>query len=258
MDYLVKVRGVHFVDAVKLLTENIPLSNNHDNNSIKAIPPPKSKAPPKPFVLPKANKNTDRVTAYLRGRGISNEIINRCIKAGVIYESIAHRCIFVGKDGDTPKFAFERGTSDDWKKDVAGSNKQFSFTLPPTNPSSQNLVVTESAVDCLAHLTIHEIGQTGFDGHRLSLSGVSSTALYGFLERNPQINNIRLSLDNDIVGKEATNRIIKELFNDKRFSNVKITVAPAPLGKDYSDTIQAIHQLNMKQHKLDRSHEAAF
>ena len=270
LDFLVKVRGLHFVDAVKSLTDGMYFSSYHENDSrkdnntsYKTSPPPKlkPKAPPKPqkpFTLPKAHRNADRVIAYLRGRGISKEIINRCIKAGILYESTARRCVFVGKDGNIPKFACERGTTDDWKKDVAGSNKQFSFTLPPENPNSQNLIVTESPIDCLAHFSIHELGQTGFDGHRLSLGGVSSLALTSFLERNPQISNIQLCLDNDKAGMEATNRIIKELLSDRRYGNIKITVAPPPIGKDYTDTLQAIQQLNMKQHKSNRSHEAVF
>ena len=263
LDFLVKVRGVHFVDAVQSLTAGRYFSQDRDKTISKASPtlprpPPKPAKPTKPLSLPKPNKNCDKVFAYLRGRGISKTAINHCITAGTLYESTAHRCVFVGKDGDKPKFACERGTADDWKKDVAGSNKQFSFTLPPENPNSQNLVVTESPIDCLAHFTIHEIGQTGFDGHRLSLGGVSSLALTSFLERNPQISNIQLCLDNDKAGKEATARIVKELLGDKRFSNLKITVAPPPIGKDYADTLQAVQQLNMQQHKIHRSNEAVF
>ena len=83
LDFLVKVRGLHFVDAVKSLTDGVHHSINHENSSYKTAEPPKPKPkakpkPKKPFVLPKANKNSDRVIAYLRGRGISKEIINLC------------------------------------------------------------------------------------------------------------------------------------------------------------------------------------
>lgn len=169
------MRGVPFVDAVLLLTEGRYFSQYQENTAPKASPSPKP--PPKPFSLPKPNKNNDKVFAYLRGRGISGTVISRCIKQGTLYENSNHRCVFVGKDGDKPKFACERGITEDLKKDVAGSDKRFSFTLPPENPNSQNLVVTEAPIDCLAHFSIHEAGQTGFDGHRLSLGGVSSLAL---------------------------------------------------------------------------------
>ena len=256
LDFLIKVRGVSFVDAVQSLTDGVHLSQYNEKSVQKAEQQPK---PSKPFNLPMPNKNNDRVIAYLRGRGISKELINRCINAGILYECAKHRCVFVGKDGDIPKFACERGTTDDWRKDVSGSNKRFGFTLPPENPNSTTLAVFESTVDSMAHHCIHDIGQTGWDGHRLSLGGVSSLALISFLERNPNITNIQLCLDNDKAGKEATSRIIKELLSDKRFSHMKITVAPPPIGKDYADTLKAIQQLNKEKSKSNyRPHEAVF
>ena len=261
LDFLIKIRGYHFVDAVLSLTEGRYFSQHHEKTEAKANSPPKalSKASPKALILPKPNKNNDRTFAYLRGRGISKTAINRCINMGLLYESEKHRCVFVGKDGDKPKFACERGTTDDWKKDVLGSDKRFSFSLPPENlNNSSTLAVFESPADSLAHFSIHEMGQTGWDGHRLSLGGSSSIALNSFLERNPGITNIQLCLDSDKAGKEATNRIIRELLNDKRFSDKRITAVPPPIGKDYADTAKAIQQLNMKEHKINRSHEAVF
>jgi len=250
LDFLVKIRGVHFVDAVLSLTGGYALQPEQDNYASKARPPPKPPPKPKPFTLPKPNRNADRAVAYLRGRGISKTVINRCISAGLLYENGKHNCVFVGKDGDKPKFACERGTADDTKKDVAGSDKRFSFTLSPENPNGSNtLAVFESPIDSLAHFSIHEMGQTAWDGHRLSLGGVSSLALISFLERNPDITNIHLCLDSDKAGKEATTRIISELLSDKRFSDKKISVAPPPIGKDYADTLKAIQQLHMEKSK---------
>jgi len=251
LDYLMKVHNMGFVDAVQSLTNGV-----YQHKELpKMNSPPKAKTPPKPFRLPKANRNIDRVYAYLRGRGISKELIKRCLYAGILYESTSHRCVFVGKDGNTPKFACERGTVDDWKKDVSGSNKQFSFVLPPENPEANTintLAVFESPIDTLAHHEIHDIGQTGWKGFRLSLGGVSSLALTSFLDRHPEIKNVQLCFDNDTAGKDATNRIIKELLSDKRFSHLKITIAPPPIGKDYADTLQAVRQLNIEKTKTDR------
>jgi len=246
------------VDAVQSLTGGSVLSSYQEQSTPQAKP----SKPAKPFKLPPPNKNNDLAISYLRGRGIGKDVINRCIKLGILYESVKHRCVFVGKDGDTPKFACERGTTDDWKKDVAGSSKRFSFVLPPVGPDghgANTLAVFESPADALAHQTIHDIGQTGWDGHRLSLGGISSVALNGFLERHPTITNIQLCLDADVVGKEATGRIIRELFSDKRYSHMKITIAPPPIGKDYADTLQAIRQLNIDKSKSNhRPHEAVF
>ena len=257
LDFLVKVRGVDFVDAVQTLTGGAAVSYKQVAPIPKAHSPPK---PSKPFVLPKQNKNNDRAIAYLRGRGIDKEVISRCIKLGLLYENDKHRCVFVGKDGDIPKFACERGTDGELKKDIVGSSKQFSFALPPENTNNNaTLAVFESPADALAHASIHKVGQTEWDGYRLSLGGVNSIPLHSFLERNPTITNIQLCLDNDKAGKEATGRIIKELLSEKRFSHLKITIAPPPIGKDYADTAKSIQQLNMNKSKSNyRPHEAVF
>ena len=295
LDFLIKVRGAHFVDAVLTLTGGNALSayktaenNRNQQSAKKPIPQQQSKShqqphqsrqppsqkqqqPQKPFVLPKPNRNNDRVLAYLRGRGIERDVIHRCIKAGILYESSKHTCVFVGNDENSKaRFAFERSMADDTKKDVSGSSKKYGFCLPPkalqseqpTNSGNEQgksvLAVFESPVDALAHASVHEIGQTGWDGHRLSLGGVSSAALNGFLERNPQITAIQLCLDNDRAGQDATKRIITELLSDKRYSQMKITVAPPPIGKDYADTMLAIKQNCIGLSDINRQKQAAF
>ena len=251
LDYLVKVEGMKFVDAVQHLTGGIAPSYQRT-----VLPQPRA-SPIKqrrPFVLPERNRNNDRAYAYLRGRGIGKEIINRCIADGLLYESAkTHRCVFVGKDGDSvAKFACERGTRDDWKKDVVGSDKRFSFHLPPsTDFGHKNLAVFESAIDVLAHHEIHRMEQSGKDGYRLSLGGTSPLALASFLERNPQIKNVTLCLDNDEAGINATAKIIESLGRNKH--EVKITVRPPPHGKDYADSLAAIQQQNIQQPTRQRA-----
>ena len=204
LDFLIKVEGMGFVEAVETLTGKAAPAYQRIVTAEPRASPPK-----RPFKLPEPNRNNDRVYAYLRGRGVGKELINRCFVDGLIYESArTHRCVFVGKDGDAPKFACERGTRDDWKKDVVSSDKRFSFHLPPHGlPGQSNLAAFESAIDSLAH---HEL-YPDWDGYRLALSGTSSIALMSFLERNPQIENLMLCLDNDEAGINAANRIIEAL-----------------------------------------------
>ena len=252
LDFLVKVRGMDFVSAVQHLTDNGAVIYKAER------PPPKVEPiPSKPFTLPAKNTNNDRVTAYLRGRGIDRDIIKRCIDNGILYENAKmSNCVFVGYDGEKPRFACERGISDDYKKDVSGSNKRYSFVLPPKTPDSRNLTVCEAPCDVLAHASIHKMDGDRWDGWRLSLGGVGSIGLVSFLEHHPQIERVCLCLDNDKAGKDATDRIIRELLSDKRFSHLKITVTPPPMGKDYADTLQAILQLHKQKSHSDRSKEA--
>lgn len=250
LDFLIKVRGFGFVDAVLHLTDG--------TNTFHLSPPsmPKREKPQMPFTLPTANANNDHAIAYLRGRGIDKDIIMACVRAGTLYESRGKSCVFVGFDGDTPRFACERSIMGDMKRDVSGSNKRYGFVLPPQIPGSCSLVVAESPIDILSHACIHKLDGNKWDGYRLSLGGVSNLALKSFLERHPEIDHVWLSLDNDKAGMEATIRIIREFLTDKRYSHLKITVQPPPFGKDFNDTLGVVQQLNKEKALSDRQHKA--
>jgi len=245
LDFLVKERAVHFVDAVLALTDGYAITDN------KAMPNTLPPSLTKPFVLPKPNRNNDRVIAYLLKRGIGRSVIYRCIRIGTLYESDKHRCVFIGKDeNDYPRFACERGITDDFKKDISGSIKKYSFWVPPKGPKGHGnfiLALFESPIDSLAHASIHDFGETDWDGYRLSLGGTSSLALMSFLERHPQITKLYLCLDNDEPGRVATKRIIEELSKDGRFTHLRVAKAPAPVGKDYGDLLERMQQMNTQK-----------
>ena len=91
LDYLIKVKGLSFLDAVKAIM-----------GDAAALPfPCEEQAPEKPKVLllPDKNASSNRVTEYLFGRGIDYEIVCGCIQKGLIYESLPHHnAVFVGRD----------------------------------------------------------------------------------------------------------------------------------------------------------------
>ena len=98
LDYLVKVRGEKFTDAVgKLLGKAInPAPVSVKNNSLprKEIERPR-------LLLPEKAENNDKAKAYLFSRGIAPSIIMYCIEHNLIYESLPyHNCIFVGYHKD--------------------------------------------------------------------------------------------------------------------------------------------------------------
>lgn len=104
LDYLIKVKEYSFVEAVEQLTGMVR----------DWIPPPPAapKDEPKELLLPKKNKNCDRVIQYLFGRGIDYQLIQDCVADGTIFESADyHNTVFVGKDeSGTPKYAACRST----------------------------------------------------------------------------------------------------------------------------------------------------
>ena len=234
LDYLIKVEGVKFVDAVRALCEVSPVY----------IPPVSVPKPPKEFVLPPANGDNRRVFAYLMKRGISRRVIEACIRAGILYESAGyHNAVFVGRDEDgTARYAFLRGTFDmgkPFKREVSGSDKRFSFCLPPKT-ESRRVAVYEAAVETLAHLTLEGTA----DKYRLSLGGIYApadgqgsghfkppAALDAFLSRYPETEEIEICTNNDFAGRWAADHIAQAYADRYRI----VRNLPDREGCDYAD-----------------------
>jgi len=160
LDFLVKVRGMGFVQAVEAVLGSrggaVAYSNSPTGKTGRS-PPMSSKGtlskevpskevsqttnpkrwrfyPPKP--IPYSNK----AVAYLQRRGISPEVIGRAMEQGVLYESRYYNpnspyhntpvCVFAGKnDVGEIVYAALRGIDTDFRLDKAGSDKTFGFTL---------------------------------------------------------------------------------------------------------------------------------
>ena len=242
IDYLIKVRGYNFVDAVRCLA-------GEDYSVVATRSPPKSKPPPerKAFIMPPRNRDNERVIAYLQSRGIDRDVILDCIKRGALYESATwHNCCFVGRDENgKAKFATLRGTLGDsqgtvpFKRDADGSNKSFGFCLPPDNPQSNTLYVFESPIDLLSFDTLRKLGniepKDAQDGWRLSLGGTAMAALTHFIERhkfNNPIAHCVVCTDRDTAGDLAFSEIAEKL-------SIKVSRL-IPVGKDWNETLQQI------------------
>jgi hypothetical protein len=95
LDFLVKVRGMDFTEAVRLILQDKIVSFPAQSRS------PPVQATSKAFTLPERSDNNRRVFSYLCSRGIDPEIINHCIRHGKLYEERDHHnAVFVGFDGD--------------------------------------------------------------------------------------------------------------------------------------------------------------
>ena len=91
LDYLIKVRGYSFMEAIELIAGQA------------AIQPPVSvsaeKKTEKKLILPKPYRYQTYAVSYLQNRGIDMELIQYCLKTGQIYESENyHNVVFVGMD----------------------------------------------------------------------------------------------------------------------------------------------------------------
>ena len=238
LDYLIKVRDMPFVEAVRTLCgETAPVLSQ---------PVTKPPEQPRAFVLPEVARCATAAVSYLQRRGIDSEIISRCMKAGIFYESRKyHNCVFVGKDkAGKARFACMRGTMGDFKADAPGSDKRYNFCLPSADPSSGLLAVFESPIDALSLATLRKVKRTAWDQcNYLSLGGTSPLALLQFLHDHPEIKQVYLCLDNDKAGLDGMARIEAAIQNDKalqgRALNVERKPPPVEHGKDYNELLRA-------------------
>ena len=235
LDYLIKVRGYSFLEAVELLAER---ANIQPSLSVSENVPME-----KQLLLPKKNQDDQKVIAYLSGRGIDKEIIQFCLESGRVYESaFHHNVVFVGRDEkDNPKYAALRGIGTSFIGEANGSDKNYSFSIF-AEKSNDTVHLFESAIDLLSYATLAKLnGQDWKEMSFVSLSGVYSPAkkiedskvpiaLEKYLGSNPSVRKIRIHFDNDIAGRKAA-QTLKTILPDK----YEIVDEPPKAGKDFND-----------------------
>lgn len=259
LDYLIEIRGYDFTEAVTRLTcEGMPRASPYRPQS-----KPKPRKPAKLY-LPWSKKCATGYFKYLRKRGISTKVIQRCCALGLLYEGkykpnknekkYVPVCVFVGTDvTGKPKYACMRGIYETLKKDVYGSDKCYSFCLPPEKPHSSQVAVFEAPVDALSHATLQELEGWQWNGYRLSLGGTSHVALFAFLERHPEIKRVTLYMDNDLAGLKNAHKIRDMLREHPSFKHIRVGINPPREGKDYNEKLMS--KLQQLQSLPQRRHE---
>ncbi len=256
LDYLIKVRGMQFIEAMKILSDEtiIPALEASRNE----IPPPIRKI----LKLPERASSEYKVIRYLMGRGIDMEIIQDCIDKGLIYESLPyHNCVFVGYD-ESGKEAFACYRATNGKRilgDASGSNKQYSFRI---NSEGSTLHAFESAIDLLSYATIVKMKRGDWRAEPMvSLGGVyvpsgsrtgmkMPSALDNALKNHPDVNTVALHLDNDEAGRGAS-RAITEMLADRYC----VRDEPSPYGKDYNDYLVEIRKRQQERAARQKNRE---
>ena len=248
LDYLIKVKGYSFTEAVETIVSKGP---------VRPVVTPISKpASEKILRLPELSPTTYRVQEYLRNRGIHQSIIDHCIRGNILGETVNyHNAVFIGRDkAGVPRYAALRGTIGDFKKEVSGSDKHYSFSITE-NPNATTVHLFESAIDLMSYATLRLYETPNWkEDALLSLAGVFKTkrenvvpiALEQFLRDHPQIKTLRLHLDNDEVGRGAAQGIIGGLGDKYTVIN-----EPPPRGKDVNQFLQfrvgLLHRKEMYQ-----------
>lgn len=252
LDYLIKVRGMDFVEAVRTIMGNGSVSYPTYENS--------NSYEQQPLLLPERSSTSNVVVEYLFGRGIDYEIINECLDKELIIESLPyHNVVFIGYDENKePKYAAYRATNQSRiMGDCTGSKKQYSFRLTAENTGEVHLF--ECAIDLLSYATLLKLdGKDWRQFNLVSLAGVYSPkqkiedskvpiTLSRLLEKDKTIRQIVLHLDNDVAGRKATKAL--QTILPKEY---EVVDEPPAYGKDVNDFL--CKRLCIKE-KTERSFE---
>lgn len=236
IDYLMKVKNLSFISAVQTVMGNIkiqaPVSYAQQQKVEKKIK------------IPTKATNNNIAINYLLSRGIAKEVIEYCIKNKLLYqEEKTNNVVFLGYDSNNNiAYAFCRATNEQrFMREATGSNKRYSFKIKSEQKS--NVVhLFESSIDLLSYATfLHLTDRNWREENLLSLGGIYSSkydvektkvpiSLMEFLEKNPNINEVHLHLDNDLAGRNAS-----AFFQQVLSKKYKVINHTIPIGKDMNE-----------------------
>ena len=241
LDYLVKVEGMDFVSAVRLLNEMTPMPVSVQ--TAKAAPVQQQTS--RPIVLPPADRNAEVATAYLMHRGISPKVLRYCVGSGILYQTTRgsyRNCVFVGKDENgVPRSAFQRGCQGSYRGDVAGSQKQYGFLIPAEIETCDTVEIYEAPIDAMSGATLRQYKHDSpwRSVHYLALGGLNHQPIDYFLQQHPEAKRVSLCFDRDDPGRNFTKIVAKQLAE----RGYVVQDAPPAIGKDYNDYLLAARRL---------------
>lgn len=188
----------------------------------------------KTLQMPEKSTDYKRAIAYLcKTRKIDYDIVKKLIaEKKIIQEAKTNNVGFVAYDEDgQAKHIFLRGTMSDksFKKDAPGSDKAYPFTFGGSE-ESKRVYVFEAAIDALSHATIAKRCGKETGDYRITLNGVSSEGLDGFLKRHKNVKEIVVYTDNDEAGEKCARSIAETKSGEYKLYRQK-----APLGKDWNE-----------------------
>lgn len=193
VDFVMEFFEKTFPEAVQMLIGEEPIT-------VSGVP-----VKPKKFCLPPRCESNTRIMKYLtEERKLPQDLIERFVADGVIYEDAKHHnVVFVGIDvNGIPRYAHCRGTADKFRMDTTGSDKSCGFCY---RGKGTELYVFEAPIDMLSHIALYP---AGWEEHSyLSLGGVSPKALERFLSERKDIESVFIATDNDEVGNHAAEKL---------------------------------------------------
>lgn len=226
VDFVRKFMGKSFVEAVEYLLQ-------YNGEPLAEHPQQKRE----PFSLPEANKNMNRVFAYLiKQRGIDREVLYSFVHKRMVYESAKHHnAVFVGYDKNgVPRHAHKRSTASEgsYKRNGAGSQPEYSFHWVGTD---NKLYLFEAPIDLLSYITLHP---ESWRAHSYAAAcSVSDKVLFQMLMDHSNIHMVYICFDSDEPGQTAAQRISDKLFLRGIKSEILV-----PTRKDWNEDLVSIRR----------------
>lgn len=221
LQFLNYVHGLSHIEALNILLgdpktgERKKVIQSHLKPEVQSREPRQVKIFSLPPKIPGKYKN---LYAYLlQTRKIHKDVVSYYVHQRDIYENNKHSIVFVGKD-ETGK---ERSAS--WRFTssnqnfkirgcVEGSDKNYPFAKKGL---SNTVYVFESPIDLMSFQSFKllkdgkKFAVENLQSHYISLDGLATKGLDGYLEREKDISNIVFCLDNDRDGIKAKNNYTK-------------------------------------------------
>jgi hypothetical protein len=232
IDFIMKTENMNFKSAVEYLSKQTanakPLTFFPTGKEKTA----KFKNDERKLIMPSKDADNKKAFNYLLlERKIDKDILGRLFNLGKIYQDIKGNAVFVCSD-ISGKHTGSELKSKNFKGMCLGSNRLAgSFYIKSKSPI-KNIVITESAIDCLSYAVIKKSSNTIY----ISTAGVISYPtefIKSCLKKYP-IEKIIIGYDCDIPGQNFARNL--KLSLEKEFNGVIEIEKPAK--KDWNDDLQ--------------------
>ncbi len=245
LDWCKEIKDMDFQSAMSLVLGENPQGERAERPKYQQHRSQPVSAEPKTLELSEKADTSKNVYAYLtKTRGIPANIVNDCLNSNLIYQDTRKNAVFVGYDGNTPKYAARRGTftpdgKEPFKRDCTGSDKNFAFKLEGRN--TDTIYVTEAAIDALSLAALEdEFNGSGAYKEKtyISTGGAGIDNAVEQFCKTHNVKTINICFDNDEAGKNGMEKIMKK-FREKGY---EVNDMRASMAHDYNDELLAYNQ----------------
>lgn len=231
IDFIKEFQNVDTSTAIKY-AENYYNENNLDNAT--AI---RMKSATKQLEIPTKVNTFAEVRKYLtNSRKIDKALVNKYIDDGILFQDDHANCVFVGKDANAKNKAYYlRSSKSKWMGMTGGSDAQIGIFVKGDS-NSKSLIVHEAVIDQMSYIQMNDPEIEKNYLATQSVNNVEKAIDYHLKNRQSEINEVVLALDNDEPGREAIERAT--LFLSENYPDIEVYY-DLPMSKDYNQDLKS-------------------